>query len=352
MNSTRVVTPGLFDLQVNGFAGVDFNDAALSSNDFDRALRAMLACGTTYCLPTIITAQAEQLMDRFVALDRAVTLSELGSLMVPGYHLEGPFLNPADGYAGCHPSAAMIAAAPELVERIEVRLNRPILMITIAPEVDGALAFIRWATARGKVVAIGHSNADAAMVAQAVAAGAKLSTHLGNGIARQHDKFANPLFAQLAANLLCAGFIADGIHIPPHVLNVLLRARGLEQSILVSDAVAAAGAPAGSYRFAGMTIVRGADGSVRLPGNLYLAGSALTLDQAVRNCVTWELMRFEEAIAIASDRPRELMAPAFAAHGLIAPASTTAWSANLTITETAIDGHVVYSRAQSGFGLN
>src|SRR5690349_18540719 len=94
---------GLFDLQVNGFAGIDFNAETIGPDEIDSALEAMLATGVTRCLPTLITAPAGVLAERFAALDRAVAKSELGPIMVPGYHLEGPFLNPADGYAGCHP---------------------------------------------------------------------------------------------------------------------------------------------------------------------------------------------------------------------------------------------------------
>jgi N-acetylglucosamine-6-phosphate deacetylase len=338
-------SPGLFDLQVNGFAGVDFNDAALTEHDFERALDAMLACGTTLCLPTIITAHAHELAARFAALDRAVAASRLGPLMVPGYHLEGPFLNPAEGYAGCHPPKAMIAADPALVERLDAGLRRPVLMVTVAPEIEGALEFTRWATARGKIVAIGHSNAGAETIARAVAAGATVSTHLGNGIARTHDKFANPLFAQLAEDTLSASFIADGIHIPPNVLKVLMRARGLDRTILVTDAVAAASAPDGPYRLAGMSIERRSDGSVRLPGSAYLAGSALTLDQAVRNCVAWGIADFAGAVQMASDHPRALMAAALAAHKIVPPPSAVTWSANLTIAEAAIGGARVYQAA-------
>ena len=96
---------GLFDLQVNGFAGVDFNDPALTADALDHALAAMLRTGVTACLPTLITAAPDALAARLVALDRAVAQSRLGKLMVPGFHLEGPFLNPAEGYAGCHPAA-------------------------------------------------------------------------------------------------------------------------------------------------------------------------------------------------------------------------------------------------------
>src|SRR5690349_15109710 len=121
---------GLFDLQVNGFAGVDFNSTSLVADALDRALAAMLSTGVTTCLPTIITASAEDLAKRFAALDRAVAESRLGPIMVPGYHLEGPFLNPADGYAGCHPPLAMIAPDADLVFRLEAELSRPILLVT------------------------------------------------------------------------------------------------------------------------------------------------------------------------------------------------------------------------------
>ncbi len=339
------VTAGLFDLQVNGFAGVDFNDADLTAKAFEHALRAMLACGTTLCLPTIITAHADELEARFAALDRAVAATKLGPFMVPGYHLEGPFLNPADGYAGCHPPAAMIPADPELVARIEKRLTRPILLVTVAPEMPGGIEFTQWAVSRNKVVAIGHSNADAETVARAATAGARLSTHLGNGIARNHDKFANPLFAQLGEDRLAAGFIADGIHIPPHVLKVMVRARRPEQTILVTDAVAAAAAPVGRYRLAGMIVEKRSDGSVRQLGGATLAGSGLTLDQAVRNCVAWRLATFDGAIRWASAHPLRLMAEAFAAYEIVPPASTVRWSSDRAVLEATIAGAVVYAPA-------
>src|SRR5690348_7880417 len=105
---------GLFDIQVNGFAGVDFNSSELDADDLDRALAAMVRTGVTACLPTIITASRDTLFERFAALDRAVSASRLGPLTVPGYHLEGPFLNPSDGYAGCHPPDAMTAPDADL----------------------------------------------------------------------------------------------------------------------------------------------------------------------------------------------------------------------------------------------
>jgi N-acetylglucosamine-6-phosphate deacetylase len=307
---------GLFDLQVNGFAGVDFNSTAITGDWLDHALQAMARDGVAHCLPTVITAPERLLAERLSALDRAVAQSRLGPAMVPGYHLEGPFLSPEDGYSGCHPAEAMVPPDSALIERIEAGLGRPILLLTLAPERPGATALIGWARARGKVVALGHTAASAADIAAAVEAGATLSTHLGNGLRQMQPKFDNPMVAQLADDGLWASFIADGIHVPLAALKVLLRAKGLERSIMVSDATAAAAAPAGLYELAGMTIERAADGSVRLPGRGTLAGSSLTLGQAVRNLVAWGLATAEAAARLASDNPAAVMAPALEAHGI------------------------------------
>lgn len=329
-------TLGLVDFQVNGFAGVDFNDAALSAEALDHALLAVLRTGVTSLLPTIITATREELLARFAALDKAVAESRLGRWMVPGYHLEGPFLNPADGYAGCHPPAAMTAADMALVDEIERRLARPILMVTLAPEVENAGAFIAAAVARGKCVAAGHSGADNDSLAGAVAAGLSLSTHLGNGLPQQLPKLANPLFAQLAEDRLTATFIADGIHVPPLALKVMIRAKGLDRSILVTDAVAAAAAAPGLHRFAGMDVELAEDGTVRKPGSRYLAGSSLCLDAAVRNVVAFGAAAPREALRLACANPRRVLAPVLAAHGAALAASQLRWDTDLRLRSAAV----------------
>jgi N-acetylglucosamine-6-phosphate deacetylase len=159
-----------------------------------------------------------------------------------------------------------------------------------------------------------------------VRAGLSLSTHLGNGVPQSVHKLDNTIFAQLAEDRLFADFIADGIHIPPQALKVLLRAKGKERSILVTDAVSAAAASEGSHPFAGFTVERDADGKVHLPGQALLAGSSLTLDAAVRNLVSWGFASFEEAIAMASAHPHRLMAEAFAAHGITVYQGRVTWS--------------------------
>ena len=319
-------SPGLTDLQVNGYAGVDFNDAALTADALDHALEAMLRSGVTTCLPTVITADAAALTERLAALDSAVGKSRLGPLMVPGFHLEGPFLNPAPGYAGCHPTTAMIPPDPAVLERLTKTLRRPVLLLTLAPEQPGAMALIARARALGMAVAMGHTAADHATTARAAEAGVTLSTHLGNALPQPQPKFLNPLMAQLAADSLHASFIADGIHIPPHALKVLIRAKGPHRSILVTDATAAAATRPGLYRFAGMTIEHTADGSVRVPGTLTLAGSALRLDQAVRTLVGWGLADPATALGMASAHPAAVLAPALTHHGIRLPESSVTWA--------------------------
>jgi N-acetylglucosamine-6-phosphate deacetylase len=319
-------TTGLIDLQVNGYAGVDFNDAGLDAVALDHALHAMLRAGVTACLPTLITAPETALAERLAALDRAVANSRLGPLMVPGFHLEGPFLNPTQGFVGCHPPDAMLPPDPALLERLADSVARPILMLTLAPEQPGGVALVGWARQRGMLVAIGHSAADQAAIADAVRAGATLSTHLGNAVPHTVPKFRNPLMAHLAEDGLSASVIADGIHVPPAALKVILRAKGLSRIVLVTDATSAAAAPPGLYHFAGMAIEHVVDGSVRQPGSDVLAGSALTLDLAVRNLVSWDLAGPSEAIRLASANPAALLAPALLAHGIQLVDSAVTWS--------------------------
>lgn len=326
-----MLTSGLVDLQVNGFGGVDFNADTITPAEIDRALEAMLATGVTLCLPTLITAHPHELAARLKALDAAISASTLGPAMCPGYHIEGPFLNPGPGYCGCHPAEAMTAADPALIERLQAGLDRPILMVTLAPEIAGGLGLVAKLAAAGVVVALGHTAADFDQVAAAVDAGATLSTHLGNGMPQQAHKLNNAIIAQLAEDRLWASFIADGIHLHPKALKVLLRAKGFERSILVTDAVVGAAAAPGRYSFAGMAVERGNDGSVRLADSTSLAGSALCLDEAVRNVVAWGLAGFDEAIAMASRHPLAALAPALEAARLSPDAGEVEWDAVLRV---------------------
>jgi len=324
---TAFVGDGLFDLQVNGYAGVDFNDPAIDAAKLDIALEAMREAGVTGCLPTIITAGPDELVARFRALDAAVRESRLGPRMVPGYHLEGPFLNPADGYRGVHPPDAM-ADDPDvaLIDRIESHLQRPVLLVTLAPERTGAIAFAQALGERGKVTAIAHSAANFADVRAAAGAGVSLSTHLGNGLPQSLPKLENTLLAQLAEPRLTACVIADGHHMSPDALAALVSLKGTGRTILVTDAVLAAAAPSGRYRFAGMDVERTAAGAVVPANGANLAGSALTMDAAVRNVVNWGIADLPAAVAMAAGQARGALSKALVHHGIKLDPGRIAWN--------------------------
>lgn len=299
----EVITLGLVDIQVNGFAGVDFNADGLTAEALDKALAAMLATGVTRCLPTLITAEPDRLRARLLAIDAAIAESRLGPWMVEGLHIEGPFLSPEDGYAGCHPKDAMRPPSVTTYDALTAELRAPVRIVTVAPERDGAIALIEALCARGIRVAIGHTKATRAEVERAAAAGARLSTHLGNGIGHQLAKNENPLFAQLGEDRLAASFIADGIHIPPYMLQSYIRAKQPERTVLVTDATAGAAAAPGRYTLGDLAIERGADGVVREPGAPYLAGSSATLDGCLRNVMQWFGYEFATVFAMTRIHP-------------------------------------------------
>ena len=196
-NRMNLFTQGLVDIQVNGFAGVDFSNPGLTAVQMDHALAHLAASGVTCVLPTLITATETEFLSSLEALDKAVSDSDLGPLMVPGYHIEGPFLSPTDGCAGAHPASAMRPGSRQLIIDLQAVSSRPILILTVAPEQDGVLDLIPFLTKQGITCAIGHTAASRTEIKAAIAAGATLSTHLGNGLPHALNKNENPLFSQL-----------------------------------------------------------------------------------------------------------------------------------------------------------
>jgi N-acetylglucosamine-6-phosphate deacetylase len=303
--------PGLFDLQVNGYAGVDLNAPAerWTAGALRRVREAMAARGVSMALPTLITDDAERMIERARVWARLVDASPELARAFPLLHLEGPFLSAVDGPRGAHPRAHCRTPRelPDLFDRIVDASGGRVGLLTLAPELPGALELIASATAQGVRVAVGHTEATVEILEAAIAAGAVLSTHLGNGTHAILPRHANYVQAQLAEDRLCASFIADGHHLPWYALQNFLRAKSYSRSILVTDAVAPADAPPGHYPLADEEVECSADGRVHKPGQTNLAGSALTLDRAVVNVALHCRVPFAAAWAMASTQPAALL---------------------------------------------
>lgn len=300
--------PGFCDLQVNGFAGVDFNDPRATPDDLRRALAALRATGVTRLLPTLITSTYES----FAAC--AQQLVRLADPAVAGLHMEGPYIAAANGPRGAHPLAHVRAASVDDFRRRQDAASGHILLVTLAPEVEGALQLTEYLAAQHILVAIGHTAATPAQIRDAVQAGATLSTHLGNGCAPLLPRHPNLIWEQLAADELAACFIVDGHHLPPATVKAMIRAKTPARSILVTDAIAAAGCPPGRYRLGGAEVELSATGRVATPGATHLAGSALTMPLAVANAVRYTGLPISEVLPLATTQPAALLGRRTAGH--------------------------------------
>ena len=303
--------PGLVDLQMNGYAGFDFNSPPESwrAEDFLRVRAALARRGVVVALPTLITADPQRMVARAAAYARLLgELPELAATF-PKLHVEGPFISPEDGPRGAHPAPFCRTPRdlPELLDRLRDASGDRIGIMTLAPELPGALELIARAAKLGVCVAIGHTAAEPETIAEAVAAGARMSTHLGNGSHYQLPRHANYIQAQLAEDELLASFIADGHHLPWYTLKNYMRAKTPDRSILVTDAISAADAGVGRFMLGEDEVEVSEDLCVRRPGKPGFAGSALTLDRAVVNVVLACGVTFDEAWAMASTRPAALI---------------------------------------------
>ena len=293
----RIETPGLFDLQVNGFGGIDFNAPDLTADRVHEALDRMRRTGVTRCLPTLITSS----FDQFARCARVIARVEAAA--IGGIHMEGPYLSPDDGPRGAHPLEHVRAATTEDFDRRQDAADGRIVLVTIAPEVPGAIPLIEHLVASGVRVAIGHTAASPRQLADAIAAGATLATHLGNGCAQMLPRHPNVIWELLAADTLFASLIVDGHHLPPATVKTMVRAKSRERTILVTDAIAAAGCAPGRYTIGGVSCELDPNGRVSLPDTPYLAGSTLTLDRAIANTVLFTRLTIDQVVLMASTIP-------------------------------------------------
>lgn len=297
--------PTLFDIQVNGFAGGDFQRADLALDALRHAVDRLRAHETHRIFLTLISAEPEQLCAQFERVERFRNEDALIAETICGYHLEGPFLSPLEGYRGAHRGELQRAPDLALFEKMQRAAGGRIRLVTLAPECPGSAEFIAEVVRSGVAVSLGHTDASDAQIDAAIEAGASLCTHLGNGVPQMLPRHDNIIQRLLARDELTACLIPDGAHLPPSVLRNLFRAKPHGKVIFTTDAMSAAAAPPGRYTL-GDTDVESRDGAVRAPGSAYLAGSCLTPDRGVANAAEWLRISIEEARAMFSIRAAQI----------------------------------------------
>ena len=298
-SSELYLSPGFIDLQVNGFLGVDFNDPKCTPEQIARTIRGLFATGVTRFYPTVITGSPADMVDALRNLKSAKeTLRE--GVAIDGFHVEGPHISPDDGPRGAHPLRWVRPPHLDEFRRWQEATGNQIRIVTLSPDWPQSLPYIEAIAAEGVVASIGHTNATTQQLADAVSAGATLSTHLGNGAHPVLRRHPNYLWEQLAEDRLMADFIVDGIHLPPSFLKVALRAKTVARSVLVTDAAAPAGCPPGRYQLGEQAVELTADNRVMLVGRERLAGSALRMDRGVENLMRIAGLSLADAVTMAT----------------------------------------------------
>ena len=306
-NSTTWVAPALVDIQVNGFAGFDLNVATVTPEDVCAMVRALWQVGTGFLCPTVVTGSFDGVCNSLRAVVEACEMDSLVAHSVLGIHLEGPYISAEDGPRGAHPLEHVREPDWDEFQRWQNIANGQISIVTLAPEKKGAIPFIKRLAANGIVVALGHTDAAPSDIQAAIDAGARLSTHLGNGAHALIRRHPNYIWEQLGADELWASLIVDGHHLPPTVAKSMMRAKTLNRCLLVSDAVALAGMEPGIYEFAGKSVELTTDRCIRLVGTEYLAGSAIELARGIENSVRFAGISLEEAVSLATLQPMHLL---------------------------------------------
>lgn len=291
----------LFDFQVNGFGGVDFQRDELTLDELRTAVACLQRHRVARIFATLITDEIDRLCRRFEHLERLSLADSAAREMIAGYHLEGPWLSPEDGFRGAHPAGPMQAPRLAEFERLQAAAGGRIRLVTLAPEWPGSAEFIAHLTKRGVHVSLGHTNATEAQIDAAIAAGARFCTHLGNGAAGMLPRHDNIIQRLLARDELIACFIPDGVHLPPFVLRNFFRAKPAGRVLFTTDAMAGAGMPPGRYSIGRLQIDIGTDGIAREPGRDGFAGSTLAPDEGVRRAANYLGLPLAESLRLWSD---------------------------------------------------
>lgn len=301
-----ILTPGFIDIHIHGAAG---HDVMEGEDDALEAVECLIAKHgvTSYC-PTTVTAGVDETLGAIGRLGRFIERmakhghANNGRARPLGLHFEGPFLS--ETRRGVHPPQYLQAPSVELFHSMWTAAIGRVCVLTIAPELPGALELIHEAKRRGVVASLGHSNADLCQALRGISAGARHATHTFNAMRPLDHRDPGLLGAVLTHEILTADIIADGIHVDPAVLNLFLRTKGVEAAVLITDGISATGMPEGTYRL-GSFDVEVRNGKCTVDGKL--AGSVLTLDRAVRNVVDFASWTLQHAVRLATYNPARVL---------------------------------------------
>ena len=304
-----LVCPGLVDLQVNGRDGQEFNDLELTVDKVAAISHAMDADGVPRYCPTTTTQSFEMLAHGMRTIVDACQQDREVARRIPCIHLEGPYLSPQDGPRGAHPLEHCREPDWDEFQRLQQAADGLIGILTVSPEFDGSVEFIRKVADSGVLVAIGHTSAGSDQIRAAVDAGASMSTHLGNGAHGQIRRHPNYIWDQLAEDRLTASLIVDGHHLPEAVVKTFLRAKTVERCVLVSDITGMGGKPAGLYENSNLGSVEVLeDGRLVVPGQRQLlAGASRPIGVGVAMVMRYADLDLRDAVVMASQRPAGLI---------------------------------------------
>ena len=297
---------GLVDLQVNGYRGVNFSDINLTRDDFVQACRGVLEAGTTAFLPTLITSATEVYEHNLPIIATALEGEEFRGRLL-GVHIEGPFISAQEGARGAHHPEWTRKPDIAFLDKLIGWGRGKVKLLTVSAELEGADNLARHATNRGITVSLGHQMATDEDLCRLVRAGAGSLTHLGNGVPAMLARHENPIWAGLANDDLVAMIIPDGHHLPAPVLKTIIRAKGVERCVVVSDASSLSGLRPGTYDFLGEKVVLEENGRLYDPDTGYLAGSASTMAECMNYLARLNVVSPDELVVMGFDNPLKLI---------------------------------------------
>lgn len=349
------IAPGFVDVQVNGYGGQEFSSLDLSPEAVAKIVRKHFEFGVTALCPTLTTQASEVFEHALATIDEACRTWPDVDHAVWGIHLEGPFLSAEDGPRGAHPAVHCRPPDWESFLRWQEAAQGRIRLITLSPEYESAPDFTRRATATGVAVGLGHLAANGEQIRAAVDAGARFSTHLGNGAHRMLRRHPNYLWDQLAEDRLTAGLICDGQHLPPEVVKTFIRTKTPEKCFIVSDVSGLAGLPPGKYDSSGCELEILSDGRLVIAGqDQLLAGASLPIGIGIKNAMRFAGLSLATAVEMATLNPARLLNrhAGSLANGDAADFVLFNWKENtsrhdLEIVATILGGEVVYDDGTS-----